>query len=467
MFKKLSAVFRDRALLRDIFALAWPTVMEQALQTLVQYADTAQVGAIGAHASASVGLTSTMMWLIGAPMFAMATGVLSCISRSLGARDRETARTAAVQSIFLTVLLGVTIGAVTLSISPFLPGWLGAAPEIRGDASLYFFIVCLPMPFRASSIMFSSVLRATGDTKTPMVINTVMNLANITLNFLFINPSRTLTLGPVSFPMWGAGWGVTGAAVATAISFCLGGALMFAAALRCPALGLRESQWRVHRGVMSRCVRVGLPIAGERVTACLGQVLFTALIARLGTIAIAAHSIAITAEQAFYIPGYGMQAAAATLSGFAAGEKNEEKLMRVSFAITVIAAVLMGLLSVLLFCFPGAMMSLFTPDREVIELGAQVLRIVAVSEPFFAVVIILEGVFNGVGDTKVPFLISASTMWGVRIFFTFLCVAVFHLGLTSVWLCMVADNVTRCVLLSVRYGRGKWKRGIEVSGAVS
>lgn len=458
MFSSIRSTVRDRAMMHTIFTLAWPTVMEQALQTIVQYADTAQVGAIGANASAAVGLTTTMMWLINSPMFALAMGVLSCISRALGGKDVERARKAAAQSVIITVVLGVFLGVITLSISPFLPGWLGGAPEIQKDASIYFAIVCAPMIFRASSIVFGSVLRATGNTKTPMLINTIMNITNIVLNFLFINSSQVWQIGPFSIPMWGAGLGVMGAAIATAIAYMVGGILMAAAAWRDPALGLKGQKIRLDREVMGQCIRIGTPIAAERITACLGQVVFTSLIARLGTISMAAHSIAITAEQAFYIPGYGMQAAAATLSGHSAGAKDEKKLMQYSSTITMIAVLLMGALSILLFLFPSVVMGIFSRDQEVIGLGAQVLRIVAVSEPFFAVVIIMEGIFNGVGDTKVPFVFSLFSMWGVRILFTYLCVTVFHLGLAAVWLCMVGDNMTRFVCMVIRYGKGSWKK---------
>ena len=179
-----------------------------------------------------------------------------------------------------------------------------------------------------------------------------MNILNILLNFLLINPVRTTRIGPLTVTIWGAGWGVAGAAIATAIAYVVGGTLMFLGLWHNPILAVRRQRVRLDRPVMRQCVWVGLPIAGERVITCLGQVLFTALIARLGTVAIAAHSIAITAEQAFYIPGYGMQAAAATLSGHAAGEGNEKKLMQYSSAITVIAVGLMSALSVLLFFFP-------------------------------------------------------------------------------------------------------------------
>lgn len=461
MLDSIRSTLRDREMMRTIFALAWPTIMEQALQTIVSYADTAQVGAIGAHASAAVGLTTTMMWLINAPMFAMAMGVLSCISRARGAGDPARAHRAAMQSVLLILVLGCGLGVLTLSISPFLPVWLGADTEIRQDASLYFAIVCSPMLFRASSIIFGSVLRAAGNAKTPMLINTAMNAINITLNFLFINPSRTLYIFGLSVPMWGAGLGVSGAAIATAVAYVAGGIMMACAAYRSPELGLRGQKLRYDREILRQCVRIGTPIAAERVGACLGQVVFTSLIARLGTISVAAHSIAITAEQAFYIPGYGMQAAAATLSGHSAGARDERRLIQYSATITAIAVTLMGTLAVALFCFPASMMRLFTPDADVISLGAQVLRIVAVSEPFFAVVIILEGTFNGIGETKIPFVISIVSMWGIRIVFSWLCICIFHFGLPSVWICMVADNFVRFVFLAAWYAKGSWRKKLS------
>ena len=449
---------RDRELRSTIFHLAWPTVTEQALQTLVQYVDTAQVGQISASASAAVGLTSTTMWLVCAPLWALAMGVLACISQALGAQDRQRAQRAAAQSVLLTLAVGAALTVLTLSVSPFLPGWLGAEEEIYADAALYFAIVCAPTLFRTASILFASVLRAQGNTKTPMQINLLMNVINILLNFLLINPAKTWRLGPRSIPMWGAGLGVAGAAIATAVSLVIGGTLMTLAVFRSPELGLRGQPLRCDRPILRQCLRISLPIAADRVTVMLGQVVFTALIARLGTLSIAAHSIALTAEQAFYVPGYGMQAAAATLAGYQIGARDEEKLMQYSSAITAIAVFLMTAMSLLLFLFPRIIMGCFTPDEGVIALGAQVLRIVAVSEPFFAVVIILEGTFNGAGDTRAPFLISVSCMWGVRIVSTWLCISVFRLGLTAVWWCMVADNMTRFVCMLYRYRGRRWKR---------
>ena len=351
---------------------------------------------------------------------------------------------------------------ITLAVSPFLPGWLGGAQEIRKDASIYFAIICAPMLFRAASIIMGAALRATGNTKTPMLISTLMNVVNIILNFLFISPSRTMTVFGHTFTVWGAGWGVAGAGIASALSLVLGGTLMTVAAWRCPQLGLSFRGIRFDRDVMGQCVRVGVPIAGERVLFSFGQVIFTAITARLGTVAMAAHSIALTAEQAFYIPGYGMQTAAATLAGYSAGEKSEKHLMQYSATIMFIATLLMTVLSAALFLFAEPIMSIFTPDRQVVELGGLALRIVSISEPFFAVLVILEGIFSGLGDTKAPFVFSLISMWGVRLTSTWLCVVVFKLGLGAVWLCMSADNIFRFSMMMVRFLGGKWKKRLDL-----
>lgn len=454
-----------RAMLLAIFALAWPAMVEQALQTVVQYADSAMVGRIGVHATAAVGLTTTFVWLTNSPLWSMGVGVLACISRAVGSRDDETVRSAALQAIWLSLILGGALTLVCEVIAPFLPGWLGADPDIRRDGTIYFAIICAPMIFRALSYILGSALRAAGDTRTPMAVNLCMNAINIVLNLLLIFPTREVSLGALSFTMPGAGWGVIGAAVATAVSITFSGCMMTYKVLTSPILSPLKLKKRWNGEVMGRCVRVGLPVMLQNLGVFSGQVVFSAQVTSLGKTALATHSIALTAEQAFYIPGFGMEAAASTLSGNALGERDEKKLDRVSLTTLLISMGMMFITGGILFAFPALLMSVFTADAEVISGGARILRIVACSEPLYAAMIIFEGVFHGVGQTKYPFVVSLATMWGVRILGTLICLKVFGFGLTAVWLCMVADNVSRALLLGVRYFSGRWKRSLDLRRA--
>ena len=447
---------KHRSLFSLIAALAWPTMVEEALGTVVHYVDTAMVGQMGAHASACVGLTSSTTWMVNSPLWALATGVLACVARAVGAKDRGMARRIASQSVLLTLISGAVIGLITLIASPFLPGWLGAEESLRHDGSVYFAIVCAPMLFRAAHVIFASAIRATGDTRTPMFINLAMNGLNIVLNALFIYESGPVSILGLTLTRPGLGLGVTGAALATALSFVFGGTAMTVTLMRNGQISPWGMKLRLDREAMTPCVRIGIPVVGTRLATTMGHVVFTGLVTSLGETALAAHTIAITAEQAFYIPGYGMQTAASTLAGQALGEGDRAKLRRVTKTIMLITMAMMAVTGGALFCMPRFMMSLFTPDPAVIALGVPVLKIVALSEPIYGMAIILEGAFNGVGDTKAPFVISLMCMWGIRILFTFICVKALGLGLNWVWLCMVADNVSRGLLLGARYIRGRW-----------
>jgi Na+-driven multidrug efflux pump len=194
----------------------------------------------------------------------------------------------------------------------------------------------------------------------------------------------------------------------------------------------------------------------QRFGTSFGYVAFASMINALGAVAAAAHTIANTVESAFYIPGYGMQTAAATLAGNALGAEDRERMRSLARMILLLEIVLMILSGGLLFVFAPSMMRLFSTSSAVIALGAVVLRMVAVSEPFYGVSIIIEGMMQGVGNTMTPFVCNIVGMWGIRIVGTWICTAQLGMGLVSAWACMIAHNMLLFVLFTVLYLRGTW-----------
>jgi putative MATE family efflux protein len=443
-----------RILVLSVLALAWPTMLEQALQTVVQYIDAAMVGRIGPDATATIGITNIVTWLINSPLSAMGVGFMAYIAQSMGAGKPENARRAAQQSVFMVLFLGILEGGIALSISRFLPKWMGLDEHLWEGASLYFAIVCLPMLFRAATAIFSAVLRSVKDTRTPMIVNIMVNLVNIVLNFFLIYEPGSMKWFGITIPT--AGLGVTGAGIATALSYMAGGILMTAALFKHKEVSPRGMKFRLDSSILKPCIRIGTPVALSHSAACLGQVVFTSIVTSLGTVAFAAHSIALTAEQMFYIPGYGMQAVASTLSGNAVGARDERRLKQITRVLVCMVFLMMGVTGAMLFLGAGPLMSFFTPDKQAVLLGTKVLRICALSEPIFGIYIILEGIFDGVGDTVRPFFYSLIGMWGVRILSSFIGVNFLNFGLTEVWISMVAHNVFLSALFSVRYFRGRW-----------
>ena len=439
-----------------ILALAWPTMLEQLMQTAVQYIDTAMVGSLGTQATAAVGATTTVNWLIGSSISALSVGFLAYIAQAYGANDRQAASRAVAQAVVVTGFVGAVFTALTLSLSSVIPVWMQVDESIRELAGQYFFILYLPMLPRTATIIFGTVLRAAGDTKTPMKIGVLVNIANVAGNFLLIYPTRTLTVLGLTFTMPGAGMGVIGAAVASAISVALGGVCITAVLWRHPVVSPKGQSFRPDSSILKPCLSVALPNFLQRFGTSLGYVAFAAMINSLGEVATAAHTVANTVESAFYIPGYGMQTAAATLAGNAYGARDEKRLRELAAIFIPIEIGLMILSGGALFLSAPALVEIFSKSASVIALGTTVLRMVAVSEPFYGFSIIIEGMMQGVGNTKKPFGYNIAGMWGVRIVGTFICTQLLGFGLVSAWGCMIAHNMLLFFLFLYCFLSGKW-----------
>lgn len=436
-----------------ILSLALPTMLEQFLATAVQYIDTAMVGTLGTHATAAVGATATVNWLINGTVCAIGVGFLSYISKACGAGDRDRAKRAAAQAVLVTLVVGIGFTVLALALSTRVPVWMRADPSIQELASQYFFVMYTPMLARSAILLFGNLFRAVGDSKTPMRVGLMVNLINVAGNLLLIYPTRVWH----GLTLYGAGWGVVGAAAASAAAYFVGGIVITVALWRHPRISPRGFSLKPESAILRPCLQVALPNALQRFATSLGYVAFAAMVNSLGETATAAHTIANTVESAFYVPGYGMQMAAATLAGNALGAGEHKKINHLAGMLLTLEVAMMVVSGGLLFLFAPNMMGLFSADAAVIALGAVVLRMVAVSEPFYGVSIILEGMMQGMGQTMLPFVIGVTGMWGVRIVGTFLCTQIFGMGLISAWACMIAHNLLIFVLLTACYRTGRWK----------
>ncbi len=446
----------DRSMLGTVFTLAWPTMLEQLTQTAVQYIDTAMVGSLGTRATAAVGATGTVNWLIGSVVSAVGIGFLAFIARQIGAGHADRAKQASAQACIVTLLMGCLLTALTQFAARRVPVWMQADPEIRDLAARYFRIIYLPMLFRTASILLGTVLRSAGDTRTPMRIGMVVNGMNVLLNFLLIYPSRSVSLFGTTVFVPGAGLGVEGAAWASAIAFIYGGSAMIRALWKHPAISPKGLSFHPDPTILRPCFRVALPNLAQRFATSFGYVVFASMINSLGGISTAAHTIANTVESAFYIPGWGMQTAAATLSGNAYGARDHDRLKRLGRTILPLEVGLMVLSGTLLFLLAEPLVRIFSSDESVIRLGTTVLRMVAVSEPFYGVPIVVEGLMQGVGKTTAPFIYNVIGMWGIRITGTWICTQQLGLGLVAAWGCMIGHNLLLFAVFTWHYCSGHW-----------
>lgn len=446
----------NKEMIAVILSLAWPTMLEQLMQTTVQYIDTAMVGTLGTQATAAVGSTGTINWLVSGSIGALSIGFLSYIAKACGAKDLENARRAAGQATLMVLAAGGIFTLLTVGLGRYIPIWMQVDESIQELAGMYFMILYAPMLFRAATIIFGNVLRSVGDTKTPMKIGVVVNLLNVVLNFLFIYPTREVEVLGRNLILYGTGWGVLGAALASAVAFCVGGILITVVLFRHPVISPKGQNFKPQWDILQPCLKVAIPNMLQRFGTSLGYVFFAAMINSVGEVATAAHTIANTVESLFYIPAYGMQTAAATLAGNAYGARDRKQMREFSRMFIPIEVGLMLVTGSALFIVAPMFMEIFSSNKEVIDLGATVLRMVAVTEPFYGFSIIVEGFMQGVGKTKAPFVYNIIGMWGIRILGTFICTQWLGMGLVSAWTCMILHNLLLFIMFLISYINGSW-----------
>ena len=323
-----------RRLLRTLLFLSIPTIAEEVLATLLQYVDTAMVGQLGEQATASVSITTNVTWLVNSIAGAIGTAVLVLISKAAGAGDERQVRKLSQQALFLALASGILLEIVSVALCPYIPVWMGAEPAIQEQASRYFFIISVPLVFRYISTILGAALRAVQNTKTPMLISLAANGLNIILNYLLIYKAEL---------------GVDGAAVASAFSYVLSGVLMFLSCRRNSQLRWEFREFSLDAGLLKECASIGTPVLGTSMVSCFGYVVFAGLVSGMGTTVFAAHSIAVTAETIFYVPGYGLRSAASTLIGNARGEGSMKKLKTIGILSVLLTVTIMCVSGIVLF----------------------------------------------------------------------------------------------------------------------
>lgn len=447
--------------LRRLWSLSWPAIIEQVMNTMVTYVDTAMVGVLGAVGSAAVSVNGPPIWLINGIVAGAGVGYSVQVSNAVGARDTQRVRLLIRQALLAAVVCGLAACALYELLGGYIPQWLGAKPEVLPHAVNYMRIYCAALPFNALLIIFGAVLRCMGNTKTPLLYNTATNLLNLVLNFFLIYPTRQWH--GITIP--GAGWGVEGAAIATALSILCAGIPAVLAAFSQPGYqtSLREGL-HPDRDIIRRAVRLGVPSAIERAVINVGQIAMTALVGHaLTTAALAANNIATNAEGLCYLPAYGIGYAAVALVGQSVGAGDREDAKAYGTLTGIIGFLLCLVTGTLLFLFAHPLSSLFNTDPRVVSEAARALRVVAFSEPFFAVSIILTNALRGASDVKFPMMVGLAGMWCVRVPLACLLVLWFDWGLAGVWGAMAIDLVLRGVLCIARWHSGKWMRlsGLE------
>lgn len=448
--------------------LSVPSMLAQFSSIAMQYIDASMVGSLGANPAASIGLMSTTTWLFGGLCSAAATGFSVQVAHAIGAGDIKHARNVLRQSIASVLMFGCMMAAIGMTISGYLPEWLGGDPAIRSDATTYFFIYSLFLPVLQMNFLASGMLRCSGNMRIPSILNVLMCLLDVIFNYFLIFDTRQVAIGNTVLLVPGAGLGVEGAILGTVLAESVTASLMaWYLCRRSPMLNLTTDSGRFipQRSTLKKAVHIGLPMGIEHAVICGAQIMSTVIVAPLGIFAIAANSFAITAESLCYMPGYGIADAATTLVGQSIGARRTNLTRRFAYITVGMGMAIMGVMGAIMYIGAPHIIGIMTPVEEIRQLGVMALRIEAFAEPMFAAAIVAYGVFVGAGSTIVPSIMNFFSIWAVRL--TLAAYLAPIMGLKGVWIAMCVELCFRGIIFLIRLIRGRWLNSKFISAKIS
>lgn len=432
----------------SIFRLAWPVIISMFAETARGIANMFWVGKLGAVDLAAVVSATFLIWFIYVLSEVISVGTVALVARSVGAKDITKAAYAARQAYLLAILSSLILAIFMILVGGrYAFDLMGTEPEVTHLGVNFVRIVFAGTTFLFLIETFGACFRGSGDTKTPMKVLLISLSLNIGLDPLLI-----FGVGP--FPRMET----NGAALATFLSQGTGaviyGFLIIRGKLRFKFSLLPK--FNLDFSVVQRILRIGLPLSASGILFIVVYILLNKVTATFGTEAIAALGIGNRMESLSFLTCFGFSQAAAALVGQNLGARKPERAEKCAWRTVHIVVWITGFISIMFFLFPRSISSFFISDPKVIEIAIDYLRILALSQVFMALEIILEGSFSGAGNTIPPMTVSIPGSV-LRIPLAYLIAISWGVGINGVWWAITLTSIAKGTTLAFWFKQGKWK----------
>lgn len=439
---------------KETIKLTIPVFLELLISSLFGMVDMMMVGnsgppSIATPAIAATGITNQVM-LIGIAMAqAMSVGGTAMISRYNGANEHKKIPNVVKHLIVLMIIiLIIPFVAINQLIPENIMRFIGAEAETINVGINYFRIVIIGFIFQSLNLSIFASMRGIGDTRTPMIINICVNLLNVIGNYVLI-------FGKFGLPALG----ITGAGLSTSISHVIAFVvllIMLLSKTHVVTLDLHKG-FKFNKAIIQNLVKIGGPAALEQVGFRVGVVMFIKIVSGLGTVAYATHQIVSNILSLSFAPGQSFGIAASTLVGRSLGEKRIDRadtFIKETNRLALITSAFFGLL----FFFLGTQfVSLYTDDLSIVESSGNVMKLIAIMQPFQASAFAISGGLRGAGDTVSTLIVTMIGVFIIRISIAYVLINIVGLGLIGAWIAMLLDQIIRWIGISIRYKTDKWK----------
>jgi len=444
-------VIDESNLIRSVFRLAWPVVVQQVSFSMVQLVDTALVGHLGEDALAGVRLGGQIFWFSQSGMIAIAVGSTAIIARNVGAGNAHLASRTLQNAILMALAWGVLVGLAMWFLGSWSLGALGAEAGAKHEGTTYLKAAAIGMPFWSMVFAGNASQQGAGDTTTPMITGLVINVANVVIAYTLINGA-----GPAPrLNVLGSGAGFSGAAIIGCVL------VLSVLTVRRGALHWAPTRaFDLHTQDARRVLNVGIPAGVEQAQFNVAFMLYTRIIASLGTTALAAHGVTLAIQSLTFNVGFALSVATSALVGQSLGARKPDVAEKAAWLTTRYSLVFMTAMGILMMLFGRQITGIFVGGEnadEVVDIGRKLLFIFAFALPGIAVSLCLGGALRGAGDTRTVLFIMAGSTWIVRLVPAYVFAITLGLGVPGAWLAAIMDINFRSLLMFLRFRQGKWK----------
>lgn len=415
---------------RRVLGLALPIIGESLLQTAVGVVDTLIVAALGATALAGVGLASEIVFFMISIIGAVAVGGTVIVSRAIGAGDQATANRLARQTVAWGLVIAIPLSFAGYIFAPRLIGIFHATAEVEAEGTTYLRIIGASMTLMLLTFVFGAVLRGAGDGRTPLYASIVANIVNAVASW-------ALVFGELGLPRLEVAGSAWGSVIARAVGAIILAWFLMSGRRALSIAGRRG--WRPSTDTLRDLAQVGVPTAMERMATNVGITTLVAIVALIGTNALAAQQIIFTAFSVAMLPGMGFATAATALVGQSIGARSSagaHDAATISIRWALVWSITAG---VVFFALSRPIMGIFTDSKEVIDHGHGAIIALALTLPPWAFQSVYGGALRALGDARTPMLTNIVATW-LAVAIAWVGVTWFDSGLTFVWAAMAITS---------------------------
>lgn len=431
-----------------VFRLALPAAGEMVVATSMFLVNTAFVGRLGARELAAAAAAGLFFGIVQNVFGSFSATKVALLSRAIGAGDLPRARRIVAQTLLVTAVAGLAALALGFAFAGPLARLLGLEPDVARIAERYMRLLFCALPFLFLLVNHKFLLRATGDTKSPLYAALVSLAVVALLDWI-------LVFGNLGAPALG----VDGAAVAFLAAGIASFLYLRTFVLRRPEIAVPLSAALLpDPAELSRLLRIGLPTVVEQIANQASYFVFIRMVASLGTVPFAGHEVALTVESVSFMPGFGFALAASILVGQSLGRAKRALARAYAAEATLQASAVMTGIALLFLLFPGPIARLFCDDPAVVAAASLCIRLAVLEQTALGVAMVSTGVLRGAGDTRTPLRAVLLSNWLLRIPLTWLLSLRLGWGLSGVWIATAADWALRAFLLRRAVARGRWLR---------